>query len=100
MASCERHECCDEETGIEGLGRRPMAVCYSAPMFTGRITPVAGLLSAVLLSAAAAGPHSSSQDEKSKNPPPGAPWGQSFEAVRAQALEAGKPIFLYSTKTY
>lgn len=40
------------------------------------------------------------QDKKSKTPPPGAPWVKSFPEARAQALQHGKPIFLYSTKTY
>ena len=40
------------------------------------------------------------QDSKSKNPPEGAPWTQDFFGAREAALASGKPIFLYSTKTY
>lgn len=36
----------------------------------------------------------------SKTPPVGAPWMRDFGEARAAALKAGKPIFLYSTKTY
>ncbi len=60
----------------------------------------AGLVSAALLWVAAATAAAPIQDNKSKNPPPGAPWVQSFEDARAQALRDRTPIFLYSTKTY
>lgn len=37
---------------------------------------------------------------ESKHPPPGAPWTQDFFDAHARALASGKPIFIYSTKTY
>ena len=43
---------------------------------------------------------SAPQESDSKTPPAGAPWCMDFAEARAAALEAGKPIFLYSTKTY
>ena len=36
----------------------------------------------------------------SETPPKGPPWERDFYAARKQALEQGKPIFLYFTKTY
>lgn len=38
--------------------------------------------------------------KKSKNPPEGAPWTKDFFEAHKQAFNSGKPIFLYSTKTY
>lgn len=38
--------------------------------------------------------------KKSKNPPKGAPWIREFSAAHAEAFASGKPIFIYSTKTY
>ena len=40
------------------------------------------------------------KDTGSKTPPAGPPWLLSFTEARAKALAAGKPIFVYSTKTY
>ena len=40
------------------------------------------------------------KDTGSKTPPAGPPWLQDFTAARAKALGSGKPIFVYSTKTY
>ena len=40
------------------------------------------------------------KDTGSKTPPAGAPWILDFTAARTKALETGKPIFVYSTKTY
>ena len=40
-------------------------------------------------------------DERiSHTPPVGPPWVRNFTEARTQALLSGKPIFLYSTKTY
>ncbi len=36
----------------------------------------------------------------SDTPPKGPPWQRDLHAARKQALEQGKPIFLYFTKTY
>ena len=36
----------------------------------------------------------------SATPPEGPPWKRDLAAARKEALEAGKPIFLYFTKTY
>ena len=33
-------------------------------------------------------------------PPPGPPWIEDFGEAQKKALEEGKPIFLYFTKTY
>lgn len=33
-------------------------------------------------------------------PPEGPPWVRSYEAAQADALAAGRPIFVYFTKTY
>lgn len=38
--------------------------------------------------------------EDSKTPPPGAPWQRDFDAAQREALQSGKPIFIYFTKTY
>lgn len=40
------------------------------------------------------------QSESSEAPPPGAPWTKSFTDAHRLALEAGRPIFVYSTKTH
>ena len=40
------------------------------------------------------------KDTGSKTPPKGPPWVLDFTAARTKALEARKPIFVYSTKTY
>ena len=40
------------------------------------------------------------QKTESSKPPVGAPWQTDFMVARDAALAAGKPIFLYSTKTY
>ena len=37
---------------------------------------------------------------ESKEPPAGAPWTMDFAAAHREALASGKPIFVYSTKTY
>lgn len=39
-------------------------------------------------------------DYKSKEPPIGPPWVQDLVTAQTMALETGKPIFLYSTKTF
>lgn len=41
-----------------------------------------------------------SDDRISHTPPVGPPWVRDFGEARTQALQSGKPIFLYSTKTY
>lgn len=38
--------------------------------------------------------------KKSKNPPVGAPWTKDFAEAHSRAFLSGKPIFVYSTKTY
>ncbi|MBK8976676.1 MAG: hypothetical protein IPM29_12225 [Planctomycetes bacterium] len=40
------------------------------------------------------------QESESREPPPGAPWTRSFLDAHRQALASGRPIFVYSTKTY
>lgn len=40
------------------------------------------------------------KDTGSKTPPAGPPWLLDFTEARAKALETGRPIFVYSTKTY
>ena len=37
---------------------------------------------------------------ESKTPPKGPPWTMDFFAAHRQAVAEGKPIFVYSTKTY
>ena len=37
---------------------------------------------------------------ESETPPPGPPWQRDLFEARKQALEQGKPLFLYFTKTY
>ena len=39
-------------------------------------------------------------DAGSETPPKGAPWTQDFLEAQRTALEGGKPILLYFTKTY
>ncbi|MCK5942028.1 MAG: hypothetical protein KAI24_08680 [Planctomycetes bacterium] len=39
-------------------------------------------------------------DTTSKQPPAGAPWTKDFAAAHRLARATGKPIFVYSTKTY
>ncbi len=36
----------------------------------------------------------------SETPPKGPPWQRELPAAQKQALENGRPIFLYFTKTY
>lgn len=36
----------------------------------------------------------------SETPPAGAPWQRDFDKAHREALETGKPIFVYFTKTY
>lgn len=36
----------------------------------------------------------------SETPPEGPPWQRDLLAAQAQALQEGKPLFLYFTKTY
>ena len=36
----------------------------------------------------------------SDTPPEGPPWQRELPAAQKQALEQGKPVFLYFTKTY
>jgi len=48
---------------------------------------------------------SSGQDRKdaeatSKQPPAGAPWTKDFGEAHRLARETGRPIYVYSTKTY
>ena len=40
------------------------------------------------------------QEPDSHTPPAGPPWTKDFFEARERALESGKPIFLYSTKTH
>lgn len=49
------------------------------------------LLTALLFAAAALA---------EETPPPGPPWVTDFLAARRTALQEGKPIFLYHTKTH
>ncbi len=59
------------------------------------------LPSMLILVGALATPVTGQSDTKaSKTPPEGPPWTTDFLEARALALESGKPIFLYSTKTY
>ncbi len=39
-------------------------------------------------------------DYKSKEPPIGPPWVRDLQSAQRLALESGRPIFLYSTKTF
>ncbi len=34
------------------------------------------------------------------DPPPGPPWLMTWPEARAAAIETGRPIFIYFTKTY
>jgi hypothetical protein len=36
----------------------------------------------------------------SETPPPGAPWQRDLGPAQREALRAGKPIFVYFTKTH
>ncbi len=45
-------------------------------------------------------PTASAQEPGSHTPPDGPPWTKDFFEARERALESGKPIFLYSTKTH
>ena len=36
----------------------------------------------------------------SETPPEGPPWKRDFGEAQREAMKAGKPIFIYSTKTY
>jgi hypothetical protein len=36
----------------------------------------------------------------SETPPPGPPWKRDFYKAQREALQSGKPLFLYFTKTY
>ncbi len=65
-----------------------------------RIIQATSIVALAALQIPALGARGLLQDGKSKTPPAGAPWVQSFPEARAQALLHGKPIFLYSTKTY
>ena len=56
------------------------------------------LSSVVFLLAVAIAPLGAQSE--SKDPPPGAPWTKSFVDAQREACAAGKPIFVYSTKTY
>jgi hypothetical protein len=42
----------------------------------------------------------SSERSESVDPPGSAPWTRDFADAHRRAVEAGKPIFVYSTKTY
>lgn len=48
----------------------------------------------------AALPAQANDSHSSKTPPKGPPWVMDFAVARARAIAAGKPIFVYSTKTY
>ena len=54
----------------------------------------------LLTLAVAGGLCAQDKDTGSKTPPTGAPWLLDFIEARAKALATGKPIFVYSTKTY
>lgn len=41
-----------------------------------------------------------SDEKSSKTPPKGAPWVTDFIEARTKAMAEGKPLFVYSTKTY
>ena len=58
------------------------------------------LLAFVLAGALASSSAAQSDDRISHTPPEGPPWVRNFTQARSQALQSGKPIFLYSTKTY
>jgi hypothetical protein len=36
----------------------------------------------------------------SETPPPGPPWKRDFYEAQREALQSGRPLFLYFTKTY
>ena len=57
-----------------------------------RRTIYSSLILPVLLATAAFG--------ASETPPPGPPWKRDFYDAQREALRAGKPIFIYTTKTY
>ena len=61
-----------------------------------KIVPLTFILAGALATSAAA----QSDDHTSHTPPAGPPWVRDFAQARTQALQSGKPIFLYSTKTY
>lgn len=75
------------------FGPRVMIACPTRPESFMRIT-----LLFLMLTASVA--YAQSDAKSSKSPPSGPPWLDSFEEARAKALKSGKPIFLYSTKTY
>ena len=54
------------------------------------------------LAAAASSPSQAGKrpDTTSKEPPAGAPWIKDFAKAHALARKSGRPIFVYSTKTY
>lgn len=61
-----------------------------------RSTPILLLAVGLLTTSVAA----QSDEHISHTPPVGPPWVMDFGEARTQALRSGKPIFLYSTKTY
>ena len=56
-------------------------------------------LPVAVISAAACLAPLTAQSE-SADPPAGAPWTKSFFDAHRRAVDAGKPIFVYSTKTF
>ncbi len=58
------------------------------------------LMAFALCGAFATSSAAQSDDRISHTPPEGPPWVRDFAQARSQALQSGKPIFLYSTKTY
>ncbi len=64
---------------------------------------IRSLLAILIVAAFATTAHAQqpADDERiSHTPPVGPPWVRNFAEARTQALTSGKPIFLYSTKTY
>lgn len=37
---------------------------------------------------------------KGDEPPPGPPWKLDYRSARREAIRAGRPVFVYFTKTY
>ena len=61
-----------------------------------------GVLSCLMLSCSVLSPCVASDITKNKDgtPPEGAPWTKDFLAAHQLAMQSGRPMFLYFTKTY
>ncbi|MGK0154764.1 MAG: hypothetical protein ACI9SE_001717 [Neolewinella sp.] len=58
------------------------------------------LIASLVLATQAPGQGGKHPDTTSKQPPAGAPWIKDFAEAQRRARVAGRPIFVYSTKTY